>query len=553
MRPRPGFPGATMPPMWNRLVAMVRGFYADNLSTRGEEEREFLQTRLCLLSRVGCVLACAVAVYHFVSVIPGGAGAALSAGVLLVVWLATARGRWSPAALRATEVSTGIFLCSLHAAVFTSEPALRVFPDKPVLAATNLLFLRAILIPSTAAWTVAFGLGCSAPVLVLGWGALQRWAAATPAVDPVRELVISAQWLLLATTVSGFTSFVLYRLRHNIREARKLGQYTLEEKLGEGGMGVVYRARHALLRRPTAIKLLRPGTASEASIARFEAEVQQTSRLSHPNTIAIFDYGHTPDGVFYYAMEFLEGLDLERLVRRHGPLPPARAVHILEQVAASLTEAHECGLIHRDIKPGNVFLCARGGRKDVVKLLDFGLVKSLGRPSTPGGSGNFDIAGTPAYMAPETLQSPPALDARADLYAVGALAYFLLVGRPPFVGSSAEEIFVQHLQATPIRPSEVLGHPIPVGLEDLVLGCLSKRPDSRPASARELGKLLRALPPGPGGPWLDEQAATWWEVEAPGLAAAPDPGSLATPAATTLDVLPGAPPPPRTLRADPGR
>ena len=186
-----------------------------------------------------------------------------------------------------------------------------------------------------------------------------------------------------------------------MREARRLGPYTLVEKIGEGGMGAVYRASHALLRRPTAIKILPPQRAGEMDLARFEREVQMTSQLTSPHTVSVYDYGRTPDGLFYYAMEFLDGIDLEELVRRDGPMPPGRVVHVLRQVCEALGEAHRAGLIHRDVKPANILLCERGGRFDVAKVVDFGLVKSVSG-SDPGVTLENTVPGTPHYMAPES-------------------------------------------------------------------------------------------------------------------------------------------------------
>jgi serine/threonine-protein kinase len=308
---------------------------------------------------------------------------------------------------------------------------------------------------------------------------------------------------------------VIYGLRREVRRARQLGQYTLEGKIGEGGMGAVYRARHALLRRPTAIKLIRASDASESLRARFEREVQLTSSLTHPNTIAIYDYGHTPDGVFYYAMEFLlPGLSLQTLVDGDGPQPEARVIQILRQVCGALGEAHGIGLIHRDIKPANIMLCERGGVYDVVKVLDFGLVKEVGESSDQTLTGVNTITGTPLYMTPEAIESPELVDARSDLYAVGAVAYFLLTGKPVFEGRSTVEVLAHHLHDSPVAPSERLGRAIEPALERLILSCLSKDRADRPADA---AALLAALDAGPAAhvpPWTPQDARAWWETRA---------------------------------------
>jgi serine/threonine protein kinase len=305
----------------------------------------------------------------------------------------------------------------------------------------------------------------------------------------------------LATVASR----VIYGLRQEVRKALQLGQYTLEEKLGEGGMGTVFRARHAMLRRPTAVKLLPPDKVGESSIERFEREVQNTALLSHPNTVAIFDYGRTPDGVFYYAMEFLDGIDLESLVHDDGPQPPARVVHILRQVCGSLSEAHERGLIHRDIKPANIILCERGGAPDVAKVVDFGLVKDL--EQADGITKADTLTGTPFYLSPEAIRGSE-VDGRSDLYAVGAVGYYLLCGVNVFEGGTLVEICGHHLHSTPVAPSERLGRALPGGLEAVILACLDKNPDGRPQSARELKSRLESG--GDAGPWTEEQAKARW-------------------------------------------
>jgi serine/threonine-protein kinase len=284
---------------------------------------------------------------------------------------------------------------------------------------------------------------------------------------------------------------VVYGLRAEVKSAMKLGQYTLEDEIGRGGMGAVYRAKHALLRRPTAIKLLAPDRSSAIDQKRFEREVQLTSALTHPNTIAIYDFGHTRDGVFYYAMELLDGVSLEELVENEGPQAPDRVIHILLQTAGALAEAHAASLIHRDVKPANVFLTTRGGIEDFVKVLDFGLVKEI-ETNDPSLTSTDAIAGTPLYMAPEAITDPTGIDARVDLYALGGVAYWLLTGTPPFEGANLIEICSQHLHAPVEPPSERVGRPIPDALEQIVLHCLAKSREDRPGSARALIALLEA-------------------------------------------------------------
>ncbi len=298
------------------------------------------------------------------------------------------------------------------------------------------------------------------------------------------------------------------RLRRSVEEAQKLGQYTLLKRLGEGGMGVVYRARHAMLRRPTAIKLLRPELKGRALAKRFEREVQLTSKLTHPNIVAIYDYGKTPQGLFYYAMEFIDGISLAELVALDGAQPPARVVFIVRQIASALVDAHDNGLLHRDISPANIMLTRRGGMHDFVKVLDFGLVKDIGddREDTTLGR---KLLGTPKYLAPERIESATRgeEDARVDLYALGAVAYYLLVGDHVFTGTSIAEVCAQHLNEPPRPPSWRTENPIPLELERLILRLLAKSPAERPASARE---LLAALAEVNVDPWTEQDAADWW-------------------------------------------
>ena len=334
------------------------------------------------------------------------------------------------------------------------------------------------------------------------------------------EAVVQAIWSLVAVGLAALASRVIYGLRVEAREARQVGQYTLEAKLGEGGMGVVYRARHALLRRPTAVKLLPPEKAGATAVERFEREVQLTARLTHPNTVAIFDYGRTLDGVFYYAMEYLEGMSLEALVAEYGPQPPARVVHILEQVCGALDEAHALGLVHRDIKPANIVLGERGGVPDVAKILDFGLVKEL---APPGGLAltNVDtILGTPLYMAPEALTTPDQVGPRSDIYSLGAVGYDLLTATHVFEGRTPVEILSHHLHTAPARPSERLGRALPPRLEAVILSCLEKDPARRPASARA---LRDALSGSDAGRWTEDDARAWWSARAGHTGAAPRP------------------------------
>jgi eukaryotic-like serine/threonine-protein kinase len=318
-------------------------------------------------------------------------------------------------------------------------------------------------------------------------------------------LILSAVAIFLAML---FMARQQRELQKATLAAKKLGQYTLEEKLGAGGMGTVYKARHAMLRRPTAVKLLDVDKISDAAITRFEREVQLTSALTHPNTVAIFDYGHTPDGIFFYAMEYLEGLNLDELVKRFGPLPEARMVYILRQVCGALAEAHAAGLVHRDVKPANIFLTSRGGMHDFAKVLDFGLVKARdGNEAANLTSANV-MTGTPLYAPPEAMTHPEHVDARADVYSVGCVGYYLLTATPVFTGESIVEICMKHASAAPESPSARSGRQISRELEGLLLRCLAKSPFDRPADAAELLKQLEAC--AIIGTWTAGDAAAWW-------------------------------------------
>ncbi len=298
-------------------------------------------------------------------------------------------------------------------------------------------------------------------------------------------------------------------------EIRQLGQYTLEDKLGSGAMGVVYKGHHAMLRRQAAIKLLDIDKVNDASIQRFEREVQITCQLNHPNTIAIYDYGRTPEGVFYYAMEYLDGINLQTLVEKYGPQPEARVIHILLQICGSLYEAHTLGLVHRDIKPANIMLNRRGAEGDVVKVLDFGLVKAIDDAKQAGLTAANSLTGTPLYMAPESIQAPNSVDARSDLYAVGAVGYFLLTGHPVFEAENLVQLCQQHIDAVPVPPSQRTKQPISADIDTALLGCLEKLRTNRPQTARELAQRLRRIPG--FGDWSMDAADSWWDRYRSGL------------------------------------
>ena len=342
---------------------------------------------------------------------------------------------------------------------------------------------------------------------------------ADEAYQPLRvlKLLFLLLTLLLLLSAIGLLLFSYWNIvwRRRLSEAelrlKQLGQYTLEEQIGEGGMGVVYRARHALMRRETAVKLLLPDRADPVSIQRFEREVRLTCQLTHPNTIQVYDYGHTPEGIFYYAMEYLNGLNLNELVAGFGLQPESRVIHILTQVCEALSEAHALGLVHRDIKPANVFLCDRGGIADCVKVLDFGLVREFRGISQNQThlTGDQAMVGTPWFMPPEAFKNPTQSDPRTDIYSIGALGYYLLTGQHVFEAENVLTLFEKHLQEPPVPPSRRTTNPISAELETALLRCLEKDPKRRPQSVVELRLLIGASPR--ASEWTVEARAAWWD------------------------------------------
>jgi serine/threonine-protein kinase len=329
---------------------------------------------------------------------------------------------------------------------------------------------------------------------------------------------------LLIVGMAYVGSRVLHALGHEVRKARELGSYRLIERLGQGGMGEVWRARHRLLARPAAIKLIRPlaassGAGSEAA-SRFEREAQAIASLRSPHTVNLFDFGIADDGTFYYVMELLEGLDAERMINRFGPMPAARVIHVIRQVCHSLSEAESISLVHRDIKPANIFLCRYGEDVDFVKVLDFGIVKAVHEPAARDGgttlamTAEHVVRGTPAFIAPEQAFGGASVDHRADIYAIGCLAYWLLTGELVFSADTPMQLLLKHAQATPDPPSARAELPIPKELDAIVLACLAKNPADRPQSARELARRLASVPL--KDEWTPERARAWWETHQPG-------------------------------------
>jgi serine/threonine-protein kinase len=369
----------------------------------------------------------------------------------------------------------------------------------------------AIFIPNhwrrAAAVIVPMALAPVALPWILGMLHPESYAVALRAAN-LEQVTEHGLFLLLGAFTAIFGAQTINALRTEAREARMLNQYRLGRKLGVGGMGEVYLAEHKMLKRPCAVKLIRPERSEDChTLARFEREVRATAQLSHWNTILIFDYGRHDDGTFYYAMEYLPGLSLDIMIRRYGPMPPARVIYLLRQACDALHEAHEAGLVHRDIKPANLFAALRGGRHDVAKVLDFGLVKTLQGSDGMQLSREDTVAGSPLYIAPEQVVHNKPPDRRSDIYSVGAVAYYLLTGHPPFMGETAMEVMIAHTRDPVSPPSQV--HPgVPADLERVVLRCLAKRPEDRYPDTPSLAAALAACADASG--WSPEHAAAWW-------------------------------------------
>ena len=384
---------------------------------------------------------------------------------------------------------------------------------------TVVLLFMAAMIP----WQVRYQ-AILAGVAIVAYPLAYAWTSA-------RFPEISAYWAssdlnaslfepLTIRTVIALASIIISKMMYNMRvrleAAERLGNYVLEGEIGKGGMGRVFKTTHALIRRPTAVKVLRVESGDRSLLTRFEREVRLSATLTHPNSITIYDYGRMDEWTLYYAMELLDGMDLRDTVRRFGPMPPNRTIYILDQICGSLAEAHERGIIHRDLKPPNVFLARLGGMFDFVKVLDFGLAKQLeieGMEQVDEDSMNLTqigmLIGTPLYISPEGAKRKGDLDARSDIYCLGCIAFWMLTGRAPFPADSAPEALAGHIKSPAPAPSEYSEHDIPQALDTFVLKCLEKEPDDRYQTVREVEAALRSVPL--EEVWDAEQAREWWE------------------------------------------
>jgi serine/threonine-protein kinase len=492
------------------------------------EARAFLQRRVAAFGLIGAILGSTALGFRVIMGVlftslrelltdPGFLIHAAAIVPLLGVWAICRRGELSVNAVHAVE-NTGIFLASVGYIGMGLDIRPEVGADTiTAFILALIMFARSVFVPSSARRTTILGILIGIPlVAAMYWHYLSVdlsvWRSfGYPAESTQRvaasQAVITIMWWTLTTGLAALASWVIHRLRREVREIQSLGQYNLERKLGEGAMGVVYEAKHGMLKRPTAIKLLRPDIADPDALDRFRREVQLTAKLTHPNTVTIYDYGRTPDGLLYYAMELLDGATLTEVVKASGQQPIARVVRILRDAALALDEAHQIGLIHRDIKPSNIMLARQGGVPDVTKVLDFGLVKNLGKVDDLEMTNTLSIKGTPHYLSPEAIQDPQGIDGRTDLYALGAVGYYLLAGRHVFQGKTIMEICLHHLHTKPLPLIEVDSDDVPPALEELIFACLEKAQSDRPSSGEELADALDRIDV---AHWTRGDAEAWW-------------------------------------------
>ena len=505
----PGAPGRTLSPIGTGVVAPAWAMPAELLRQAARRLR---------LAAAGVVLSLAASIvlnnlveasgWHtfnllaFKNVILAFMVAASAA----VVWF-THSGRLGPT--RLLRVSLG-YQIAVALAISISDHLEPLRADVPFLSVSWLcvfIVMFPLVVPASPRWALAAGLA-SASTWPLGYFVGQ--ALGNPPAPP---------HVLLLNSLEGYfaVGFAMFSTTV-IRSLQELGCYQLVEKLDHGGMGEIWRARHRMLARPVAVKLIRPEllgvkTPAEAAslVARFQREAEATAALHSSHTVALYDFGVTPEGAFYYVMELLDGLDLETLVRRFGPVPPERAIHILLQACDSLAEAHATGLIHRDVKPANILdvpLGPQAGLRQGARLRPGQECWTMGDDDHVTSEGT--ITGTPAYMAPEAALGGHAIDERVDLYGLGCVAYWLLTGDRVFVGRTPVEVLMHHIKTPPVPPSERAGRQIPASLEALVLACLAKDPDERPVSAEWLAARLAECET--AGDWTPERARAWWDA-----------------------------------------
>jgi hypothetical protein len=515
------------------LFCPRRGINAGATQRLESESRTLLQTRLSAVALL-CAVSTLLSVLRFVFVNPTGMWAPLALGVTCVAcWMFLRQPRLPHttlvvvglvlfAAMLAT-IGTNTYLL-LGEALATGDYGVYHANANRLPGLYLLIMLAyAMLIPSrwrSTLWLVISVIVASlAAPLALMWTQRPAFEAAGASIDRVEQISFALLMLFIGGFFAVYGSHIINNFRRSAAEASDAGMYRLLGKLGEGGMGEVWRAEHRMLARPAAIKIIRPdllgsGGASATATKRFTREARATAALQSPHTVQLYDFGVTRDGTFFYVMEMLHGMDMEDMVKRYGPMRPSRVVHLLRQAAVSLQEAHDHGLVHRDIKPGNLHVGVFAGEADWVKVLDFGLVKSSAEDQAGQTALTMEgvTTGTPAYFPPEMAAGAAAADFRSDVYALSAVAYWLVTGDLVFTAATPLEMVLQHVREEPVPPSQRTENPIPPGLEETILAGLSKDPTLRPQTMRE---FARRLGDAGAGDWGPLEAADWWQLHEP--------------------------------------
>jgi eukaryotic-like serine/threonine-protein kinase len=504
-----------------RRVALVEG----STPHMSSETRNVLRSRLRVVAVLLCIGFSAFAVWLFVQRLMQGAWGlpvgyyaahlTVTATLALLAWKLCAKCDLSLPALRIAEAlvfgAPALYFLALDYERIVLSAAAERYPHIPIVTSgwMLLIFCYSLFIPNN--WrraAVVIGLFAAAPIAV-NLFAYYRNPAFAELVSAYPYGIITEQALKMM--LAGMTGVVgvhtIGALRREAFVAKQLGQYRLKKLLGSGGMGEVYLAEHQMMKRPCAVKVIRPEKAGDPQVlARFEREVRATAKLSHWNTIDIYDYGRTPDGTFYYVMEFLPGHNVGEIVNKGGPLPAARILYLTRQICDALAEAHHHGLVHRDLKPANLYVAYRGGMHDVAKVLDFGLAKPLSDAKNAGLTQEGSITGSPLFMSPEQASSEE-VDARSDIYSLGAVMYFMATGKAPFAYENPMKVMIAHATEDP-EPPRYLNGDVPAELEEIILRAMEKRPADRFQSMAELRDALDQVPA--GGDWNSRIAADWW-------------------------------------------
>jgi eukaryotic-like serine/threonine-protein kinase len=517
---------------WAPLWSMVRGSGLDT-----GEQCCFIQRRIAFFGKLVALLAAGffvvsfginTLVFHvppaYILSMPWTMAHGIGTFLMGALWAMARHGCIRPRILEIFDFTFVIGTCTAWAGMLV--PGQIDAGQAPLLAIALTTLARAIIVPSKPGRTARLTTLAYLPLvlMVVWWAPTLPVPSMAPSALAYHAVVVinPILWATCVIVTATVTSRVIYGLRKTAREANQIGPYTLEEKLGAGGMGEVWRARHRMLVRNAAVKLIRTeplmngGATADVLLRRFEREARATASLRSPHTVQLFDFGQSEDGTLYYVMEMLVGMDLENLVNKFGPVPAERAIHILRQVCQSLEEAHRNGLTHRDVKPANIFVSRIGTESDFAKVLDFGLVRlKHDRPESSNGvklTADGAASGTPAYMAPEIVIGET-YDFRVDIYALGCVAYWLVTGKLVFEGGNAMKMMLDHAKTAPARPQSRTELPIPPALEQIIMECLEKDRDKRPASAAEVAKRLAAVEL--SAEWSAERAEKWWQTHMP--------------------------------------